>query len=107
MRVHSVALSATLPYPLKGCCPDPITSNSGNVLNGVASYYGIFQHRYPKHRVPRSEGLYLVLGDFAAVPFVRSYAGLGGVHLWNLFRVPTCLHRFNFQDLFRVDVTTY
>jgi len=46
MKLHSVAFSATLPYPLKGCCPDPITSNSGNVLNGVASYYGIFQHRF-------------------------------------------------------------
>ena len=109
MKLHSVAFSATLPYPLKGCCPDPITSNSGNVLSGVASYYGIFQHRFLSIVCPAAKVYDLVLGDSAAIPLIFSLLlRLGsGYTPVDLCRARSSLHGFNFQGLFRVDVTTY
>ena len=73
-----MAVSATLPYPLTGCCPDPITSNSGSVLNGVASYYGIFQHRFLSIVCPAAKVYDLVLGGFCRnAQFFRYYFDWG------------------------------
>ena len=77
MRVHSVAFSATLPYPLMGCCPDPITSNSGSVLNGVASYYGMLQRVALSIVCPAAKVYDLVLGGSAAIPLFSLLLRLG------------------------------
>ena len=101
MRVHSVAFSATLPYPLMGCCPDPITSNSGSVLNGVASYYGMLQRVALSIVCPAAEVYDLVLGGCAVIPLFSLLLRLGsGYTPVDLCRARNRLHGFNFQGLF-------
>ena len=65
--------------PFRGAAQTRFTSNSGSVLNGVASYYGIFQHRFLSIVCPAAKVYDLDLGDFAALypKFFRYYFDWG------------------------------